>query len=57
MNNLLVSEITDSGHWGTGDSKDVWDHVSIEAVGTYTYLTQFIRYMLTRENKQNSTIN
>lgn len=35
MNNSPVSEITDSGHGGSGDAKDVWDHVSIETVNTF----------------------
>lgn len=52
MNNSPVSEVTDSGHRGSGDSKDVWDHVSIETVNTfYTMLSQFMRYVLTQKIK------
>lgn len=50
MNNSPVSEVTDSGQRGSGDSKDVWDHVSIETVNTfYTILSQFMRYVLTQK--------
>lgn len=54
MHNLPVSEVTDSGHRGVGDSKDVWNHVSIEAVGVfYTLLTPFMRYKIPTLNVTN----
>lgn len=52
MNNLPVSEITDPGDRGTGDSKEVWNHVSIEAVGAfYTLLTPLMKHMFHTEKQ------
>lgn len=55
VNNLPVGEITDSGRRAIDDSKDVRNHVSIEAVGVFhTLLTPFTKQVLTLSNKENS---
>lgn len=56
MNNLPVGEITDSGHIWNGDSKDVWNHVSVEAVGALYTLGTVMNSVLTQREKQKSFV-
>lgn len=50
LNTLPFSEITGFSQLGIGDSKNIWDHVSIEAAGRF-----FTSIKLTNRNSTTGT--